>query len=48
MIERYGKGNMNYEIWVWELSWGKINMIWERNGLGKNMIDEVFMLYQSI
>jgi hypothetical protein len=47
MIERYGKGNMICELWVRELSWeGQYDLreIWTR----QNMIDEVFMLYQSI
>jgi hypothetical protein len=39
---------MDCEIWVWELSWGRFNKIGEIIGLGINIIDGVFMLYQSI
>jgi hypothetical protein len=44
--ERYGKGSwfVRYESESWV---GKINMIREMIGLGKNIIDEVFMLYQA-
>jgi hypothetical protein len=37
------KGIMDYEIWVWELSLGKIKMI-EENWTRQNNVDKVFML----
>jgi hypothetical protein len=47
MIERYGKGLWFVRYEFWDLRLGKINMIWE-NWTRQNVIDEVFMLYQSI
>jgi hypothetical protein len=41
------KGIMNSETWIWELSWEKINMIGD-NWIKQNIIDEIFMLYQSM
>jgi hypothetical protein len=43
MIERYGKGIMDYETYVWVLV-GKDQMFRE-NWIRQDIIDEVLMLY---
>jgi hypothetical protein len=43
MIERYGKGIVDYEIWIWELSWEGSMWLGE-NWVKQDISDEVFML----